>query len=103
MELFGPTVTDAVMRHMNDDHAADSLLICRALGAQPTATAARMSGMDQTGIHFEAQVDGGPVTVRIPWGAPVTERAQIRAEVVRMYTESRVALGLPATPEGGRR
>jgi hypothetical protein len=94
-DLFGPAVTAAVLRHMNDDHAADALLICRALGGRPAATAAAMSGMDAAGIVFTAQEPAGPVEVRIPWSGPVTERPQIRAEVVRMYAESRARLGLP--------
>lgn len=99
-DLFGSAVTTAVLRHMNDDHAEDSLLICRALGDVPAAESAAMSGMDPAAIHFVAQVDGAPVEVRIPWSGPITERGQIRAEVVRMYHEARTVLGLPARDGG---
>ena len=95
-DLFGPDVTAQVMRHMNDDHGEDSLLICRALGGRDAATAARMSGMDPAGIVFAVDEPGGPAEVRIPWSGPVTERPQIRQEVVRMYAAARAALGLPA-------
>uniref|UniRef100_UPI002594DDC9 DUF2470 domain-containing protein n=1 Tax=uncultured Gordonia sp. TaxID=198437 RepID=UPI002594DDC9 len=43
---FSPDVVAAVLAHMNDDHADDSLLICRALGGRPDAVAARMTGFD---------------------------------------------------------
>jgi putative heme iron utilization protein len=98
---FSPEVIAAVTRHMNVDHADDSLLICRALGGQPEATSATMTGMDADGIDFAVVVGGREVPARVPWAAPVTERAQVRAEVVRMYHDACEALGVPARPHGG--
>ena len=95
-DLFGLVVTAQVMRHMNDDHRDDSLLICRALGGRGHATAAAMAGMDPDGIVFTVQEPAGQYEVRIPWAEPIAERSQIRREVVRMYTEARERLGLPA-------
>ena len=89
-----PEVVAAVMRHMNEDHAADALVICRALGEQPQAASARMAGMDQHGIDFVATVAGRDVPIHLPWYEPLTERAQIRGEVTRMYRDSCVALGI---------
>jgi putative heme iron utilization protein len=96
---FPPDVVAAVMRHMNEDHGADSLVICQGLGGQPGASSALMSGMDADGIDFVAIVDGGEVTVRLPWSERLTERAQIRTEVTRIYHDARAALGL--APVGG--
>ncbi|WP_159941226.1 MULTISPECIES: DUF2470 domain-containing protein [unclassified Nocardiopsis] len=93
---FPPEVVAAVTGHMNDDHPEDTLLICRALGGRPEATAARMTGLDGEGGDYAVTVDGAEHTVRIPWAHPLTERAQIRAEVVRMYQESCARLGVPA-------
>ena len=93
--MTGPFTDDVVrqiMRHMNEDHAADCLAMCRALGGRPGATAARMSGMDADGIDFVAE-DGGEVPVRLPWSERLTERAQVRHEVVRMTHEARAKLG----------
>lgn len=95
-EAFPAEVIEAIARHMNNDHAEDSVLIVRALGGRPAATAATMTGMDADGIDFSAQVDGQPVPVRIAWSRRLTERAQVRAEVVRMYAEACERLGLPA-------
>ncbi len=97
---FTPDVVAAVMRHMNDDHADDSLLIVRALGGAPTASTARMGGMDPEAIEFTAVVDGSDVVVRVPWGAPITERRQVRAEVTRMYQDACAALGIEPRPAG---
>jgi hypothetical protein len=49
---------------------------------------------------FAATIEGAAgedqVEVVVPWGEPITERAQVRTEVVRMHTEASAALGLPA-------
>ena len=96
---FTPEVVEAVKRHMNDDHADDALLICRALGGRPTATAARTTGVDADAIEFAAVVEGKEVPVRLPWGTTLTERAQVRTEVVRLYREACAVLGVPARGE----
>jgi putative heme iron utilization protein len=91
---FSPEVVDAVRRHMDADHKDDSLLIVRSLGGIPDATTATMSGFDESGALFVAGTADGERTVRVPWSAPIEERAQIRAEVVRMYHEACEALGV---------
>lgn len=91
---FAPEVVAAVCAHMNDDHVEDSLLIVRSLGARPEATAASMTGLDDTHAIFVATVDGSDVEVLVPWSETISERAQIRAEVVRMYHEACAALGI---------
>lgn len=95
---FSPDVVAAVMRHMNLDHADDCLLICRNQGLLSDATSAAMSGMDCHGIEFTAIVDSASVQVRVPWSHPLTERAEVRPEVTRMYYEACQALGVPARP-----
>lgn len=92
---FSPEVVAAIARHMNDDHVEDNVTICRGLGGQPGTTAATMTGMTPDGIEFAATVDGTATPVVIPWSEPITERAQVRMEVVRMHTEAAAALGLP--------
>jgi hypothetical protein len=97
---FSADVVAAIARHMNDDHAADNVTICRGLGGQPACTAATMTGMTPDGIVFTATVDTDDgedqVEVVVPWAEPITERAQVRTEVVRMHTDASAALGLPA-------
>lgn len=91
-DVFTPEVVAQIARHMNEDHAADNVLICRTLGGQPTATEARVSGVDADGMTFEAIVDGRPVTLTIPFSARLTERSQVRAEVIRMHAQASAAL-----------
>ncbi|QSB04745.1 DUF2470 domain-containing protein [Natronoglycomyces albus] len=91
---FPPDVIDAVRRHMNDDHAADTLVMCRGVGGHPDATAAEMTGMDGEAGIYRLTLPEGEKTIRIPWERPLTQRAEVRPEVVRIYTESCAILGL---------
>lgn len=92
---FEPDVVRAVLAHMNDDHSDDSLLIARAFGP-PSTTAARMTGLDSTSGHWEVEVDGRLVELRVPWPAgPISERPEIRREVVALYDAACERLGLP--------
>lgn len=96
---FSVEVVEAIARHMNDDHAEDNVTICRGLGGQPGTMQATMTGMTPEGIVFAATVEGeegatDQVEVVVPWSEPITERAQVRMEVVRMHTEASEALGL---------
>ncbi|MFI9529962.1 DUF2470 domain-containing protein [Micromonospora rosaria] len=99
-EPFGPDVVAAVSRHMNDDHAADTLLICRTLGGCPAATRARTTGLDADGMDFAVTVDDIEVPVRVPFAHRLTERAEIRREVVRMYREACQQLGIEPREAG---
>lgn len=93
--VFAEDVVEAVRRHMNVDHAEDSMVICRhALGGQDNLTAVTVTGMDADGIDFMATVDGREVPVRILWSHRLSERPEIRAEVVRLYHEACAALGI---------
>jgi putative heme iron utilization protein len=97
---FTEDVVAQIKRHMNEDHAGDCRMICQALGGQPQAESALMSGMDADGIDFVAVVDGRDVAVRVPWSERLTERLQVRREVVRMSDQAREVLGL--APRDGR-
>ncbi|MES2169798.1 MAG: DUF2470 domain-containing protein [Actinomycetota bacterium] len=85
MPTFSDDVVTAVLAHMNSDHGPDSLTIVRAF-ADPFATTARMSGLDGEAGYWE--YDGG-AQLRIPWSAPISERPEIRREVVTIYDEAR--------------
>jgi hypothetical protein len=93
---FTADAVEAIKRHMNDDHADDGLLIVRGLGGRPEATEAVTSDVDGEAIEFT--VDGGE-RIRVPWGETLTERAQVRMAVVRLYREACQALGVPARGE----
>ncbi|MCU0309642.1 MAG: DUF2470 domain-containing protein [Acidimicrobiales bacterium] len=91
---FPPEVVEAITRHMNDDHAEDNLRICRALGAHPDATAARLTGLDGDGMDFSVSTTGGDATDRILWPERITERAEVRVAVVRLHDEACRLLGV---------
>lgn len=93
---FTPDAVAAIIRHMNVDHPEDTAMICRAHGGVPDAAAATMTGLDADGGDYLVVVDGREVPVRVPWGRRLTERAQVRAEVVRLYDDACAVLGLPA-------
>ncbi|SDD99586.1 biliverdin-producing heme oxygenase [Glycomyces harbinensis] len=95
---FAPKVIAAICHHMNVDHAADTLVICRGVGDRPGAESARMTGFDGEGADFAVLAGGAETAIRVPWAAPLSERAEVRPEIVRLFTESRERLA-PDTPE----
>jgi len=90
---FDADVVAAVTGHMNDDHADDNLLIVRAF-AEPTATAARMIGLDAEAGQWQLTTADGERIVRVPWLEPATDRAAIRGAVVALYHAACERLGV---------
>jgi hypothetical protein len=85
MHSFPQDVIDAVLRHMNADHPDDSLAIVRGNGA-PEATSAKMTGIDGGAGIWLVTEQGSDREMRISWSAPISERADIRREIVRLHT-----------------
>jgi len=94
MNPFQDNVIAAITKHMNHDHSADTLVICRGVGGHTSATSARMDTFDGTGAEFTTTVNGVATPLRIAWSRPLSERAEVRPEIVRIYNESRGLLGL---------
>lgn len=95
---FPQPVVDAVLAHMNGDHTDDNLLIVRAFG-RPDAVGATMSGLDPEGGTWSATTPAGTEEVRVAWPAgPISERAEIRREVVALYDEACSRLGVERRP-----
>jgi hypothetical protein len=99
MSHFDDAAVAAVVKHMNTERADDSLLICRTLGRQPSARIARMVGFNETRALFSARIDGGDVDVWVPWSGPITERAQVREEIVAMYRRACAQAGIKPRAE----
>jgi len=95
---FDDSTVRGVVSHMNADHTDDTLLICRTLGGRDRATDARMLDLDCDGGNYSVTVDGSEETIRIPWAKRLTERAEIRAEVVRMFEAACHQLGIEPRP-----
>lgn len=87
-------VVAAVTAHMNGDHAADNVVICRVAGGRGETTSAVMVGLDGEAVEFLTEGPDGQQLLRVPFSSPLADRAQIRAEVARMYHDSAAALGL---------
>ncbi|MDO9395299.1 MAG: DUF2470 domain-containing protein [Herbiconiux sp.] len=98
MTTFSPDIVDAILRHMNDDHTDDNLLIARAF-VNPAATAATMTGLDADGGVWLVTADGEETRASVAWPAgPISERAEVRREIVALYDEACAVLGVEARP-----
>ena len=98
---FDESVLAAVLGHMNDDHRADNVLIARAFGPVDDAVDdAAMTGYDGQGGSWEASLsDGTTVHVRVDWpGGPITERPDVRREIVALYDAACRRLGVQPRP-----
>ena len=86
---------------MNDDHADDNLLIARAFG-DAGAAGARMVGVDGRGGDWVYSTTPGEaadeVPLRVEWRAPITERPEIRREIVALYDRACAELGVEPRP-----
>lgn len=98
--IFDDPVITAVLHHMNDDHADDNMLIARAFAADPDAvTGSTMTGFDGDGGEWELDRSGAVETLRIPWpGGPITERPEVRREIVALYDAACERLGVEPRP-----
>ncbi|HLU64239.1 MAG TPA: DUF2470 domain-containing protein [Protaetiibacter sp.] len=97
MTVFAPEIVDAVLHHMNDDHGDDSMLIVRAFaGREPES--ARMVDLDHLGGVWRYTVDGVEEELRVPWSTELSERPQIRREIVALYDAACARLGIEPRP-----
>lgn len=99
--IFEPDVVAAVLRHMNDDHADDSLLIARAFApaSEHDITSAVMTDVDGAGGVWHLTREGNPEELRVPWAVgEISERAAVRREVVALYDAACAKLGVEPRP-----
>lgn len=95
---FSQQIVDAVLAHMNGDHGDDNLLIARAFGL-PDAESSTMVGIDGDAGHWSVTTATGTRELTVPWpGGPITERAEIRREVVVLYDQACARLGIEPRP-----
>ena len=95
--MFSTDVVDAVLRHMNGDHVDDNLLIVRAFADRDADTAV-MIGLDEHGGTWRYETAGAEQELRVPWSAEISERAEIRREIVVLYDAACSELGVEARP-----
>ncbi len=98
MTTFSPDVVGAILRHMNGDHTVDNLLIARAF-VNPDASASTMIDLDGEGGRWEVTVDGIASNAFVAWPAgSITERAEVRREIVALYDAACAVLGVEPRP-----
>lgn len=97
---FDDAVLAGVLRHMNVDHADDNLLIARAFAPEADALVATMTAFDGDGGDWVAELaNGESLAFRVPWpGGPITERPEVRREIVALYDEACRRLGIEPRP-----
>ena len=97
---FDDSVRAGVLGHMNGDHGDDNLLIARAFGPGGDIAAATMTGFDgDAGTWLATFAGGDAVEVRVPWpGGPISERPEVRREIVALYDEACSRLGIEPRP-----
>lgn len=97
MSAFTPDVVDAVLSHMNDDHLDDNVLIVRAFSGRD-ATSAVMKDFDGRGATWQYTADGEEHELHLPWSDELTERPQVRREIVALYDAACTQLGVEPRP-----
>jgi len=98
--VFDDETLAGVLGHMNSDHSDDNLLFARAFGPHPAPVGARMVGFDGDGGDWQAtRADGGIRDLRVAWpGGPITERREVRREIVALYDAACERLGVEPRP-----
>lgn len=97
MSTFSEDIVTAVLSHMNGDHLDDNLLIARAFG-DADAESATMVGLDFVAGHWEYTIGDESHELRVPWSKPISERPEIRREVVVLYNAACERLGIEPSP-----
>lgn len=82
---------------MNRDHRDDNLSIVRAF-ADASADAATMVSFDGNGGHWTYAAAGETRELTLPWSLAITERAEIRREIVVLYEAACARLGIERRP-----
>jgi hypothetical protein len=99
--IFDDAVTTAVLHHMNDDHTDDNLLIARAFSepGDSTITSAVMTGFDGDAGTWTVSRGEDQTILVVPWpGGPITERPEVRREIVALYDVACERLGTEPRP-----
>lgn len=97
---FDDAVIAGVLGHMNTDHSDDNLLIARAFSPSADVAGSTMTGLDGDGGDWAVERgDGTSDSIRVPWpSGPITERHEVRREIVALYDEACVRLGIEPRP-----
>lgn len=84
---------EAILEHMNQDHADALPVYCRAFAAVADVTAAQMTSIDRLGFEMSVQTPQATRTVRLAFAQPITSKSDARAALVALLREGRAKLG----------
>ena len=79
----------AIIDHMNADHAAALLDCCRRFSRAVDATAARMTSVDRYGFEMAVTTGKGPRPVRLAFSRPISTPEEARREMVALAKAAR--------------
>ncbi|KAM3110710.1 DUF2470 domain-containing protein [Phormidesmis sp. 146-33] len=88
-DVFSKAVSDHICKHMNDDHASAILVYAKVYGQTAEATQAEMLAIDATGMDLNAQVNGEPVSLRIPFDHMLKDAEDAHHTLVDMAKQAR--------------
>lgn len=107
MPPFPADTVDAILAHMNADHRDDNVLIARAFAGRDVVSAV-MTDLDTRGGTWHYVASGGDASsdgdegetleLHIPWSTELTERPQVRREIVALYDAACAQLGITPGP-----
>ncbi|EAR26086.1 hypothetical protein A20C1_09404 [marine actinobacterium PHSC20C1] len=98
MTTFSAEIVSAVLAHMNSDHNGDNLLIVRAFAESAAISAAMVALDDREGTWQYSDAHGVEHHVSVPWSKAISERTEIRREIVHLYDRACEKLGIEARP-----
>ena len=86
MPTFTDDIVTAVLRHMNEDHPEDNILIVTAFGHKE-AWAATMIGLDGDGGSWAYLLGDDERVLTVPWSGPITERPEMRSRFDSLFED----------------
>lgn len=92
------------LRHLNDDHAGDLLVIARAFGGHPDVTSARAEGLDGAGVDLVLDTPHGQARARVDFAEPVADMRPpgLRAAFAELAHNARATLAAHRGPSSPR-
>lgn len=83
-----------ILKHMNDDHEQDMVVMCRGLTRATDTRSATMTSIDRLGFEMSAVTSYGPRPIRLGFDAPISTSADAREALVAMVHTARKRLAL---------
>jgi hypothetical protein len=87
-------VAPGLVSHLTGEQGGSLVLLCRAYGGQPSASAAQLAGVDQYGLDLIAVTPQGRQSVRISFPQSVSSPEDVRRELDSMARGARFKLGV---------